>query len=366
MVATVICFILIFTLIVLAHELGHFLLARKNGIHVTEFFIGMGPSLFSFTRGGTKYSLKLFPIGGACVFEGENGQIENSDYKESSGGEENQENIRPEPGESSFLKASAWARFSAIIAGPLFNFFLAYLLGLVIVAYTGTDRPVLDAVTPGGQAEAAGLRKGDLITKINKETIHLYRQIYFISYTSRGEPLQVTYERDGFETSVTVTPAYNEELGRYLFGINAYGSYSDSKGMDIFTSAFHEVQFGVTSTLKSLAMMLQGRLGGDDVAGPLGMAVIVGETYEVASSYGFLQVLISMLNITMILSVNLGIMNLLPLPALDGGRLFFIVIELIRGKPIPPEREGMVHLAGMIALMVLMVIVLFNDIAKIF
>ncbi len=363
MLATVICFILIFTIIVVAHELGHFLLARKNGIHVTEFFIGMGPSIFSFTRGGTKYSLKIFPIGGACVFEGENGQIEKEGYGdvEVDGG-----NAKPEPGEGSFLKASAWARFSAIIAGPIFNFFLAYLLGLVIVAYAGTDRPVLGMVAPGGQAEAAGLQEGDLITKINNESIHLYRQIYFISYTSRGETLQVTYERDGVENSVTVTPAYNEELGRYLLGVDAYGPYSETEGLGIFASAFHEVQFGVTSTLKSLGMMLQGRLGGDDVAGPLGMAMIVGETYEVAKTYGFLQVLISMLNITMILSVNLGIMNLLPLPALDGGRLVFIVIELIRGKPIPPEREGVVHLAGMIALMVLMVVVLFNDITKFF
>lgn len=358
MLVTVILFILIFTLIVVAHELGHFLLARKNGIHVTEFFIGMGPSLISFTRGDTKYSLKLFPIGGACVFEGDNsGRMEE---------EGNEESAKPEPGEGSFLRASALARFSAILAGPVFNFFLAYLLGLIIVAYAGTDRPELHLVNEGGQAEAAGLLPGDVITKINHETIRLYRQIYFISYTNRGETLHVTYERDGVENSVAITPAYDAETGRYLLGISAYGPYTKCEGLEIFASAFHEVRFGVTSTLKSLWMMLQGRLGKEDVAGPVGMAMIVGETYEVAKSQGFLLVLISMLNITMILSVNLGIMNLLPLPALDGGRLVFILIEMIRGKPIAPEKEGLVHLAGMIALMLLMVLVLFNDITKFF
>ncbi len=356
MVATIISFILIFCIIVLAHEFGHFLLGRKNGIHVTEFFIGMGPVLFSFNKGGTKYSLRLFPIGGACVFEGENGLEE----------EKEGEAAVSEPGEGSFLKASVWARFSTIFAGPLFNFILAYIIGLIIVANTGTDLPVIETISAGGQAETAGLMPGDTITKINHEKIHLYRQVYFISYTSRGETLQVTYERDGAENTVAITPAYSEEAGRYLLGINGSGKYVKSEGLQIFKIAFYEVEFGMTSTLKSLYMMIQGRLTKDDVAGPVGMAVMVGETYEMAKPYGAAAVILSMLNIAMILSVNLGIMNLLPLPALDGGRLVFLLAEMVRGKPLPPEKEGLVHMAGMIALMVLMVIILFNDITKFF
>jgi regulator of sigma E protease len=353
--ATIITFIIIFGIIVLAHELGHFLLGRKNGITVTEFFIGMGPTLFSFTKGETKFSLKLFPIGGACLFEGETGNA--IDKKDD-------EAAKPEIREGSFLKASVGARFSTILAGPIFNFLLAYFIGLIIVANTGIDLPVIATVS--GQAEAAGLLPGDTITRINNEKINLYRQIIFISHTSRGETLNVTFKRDGESHTVVITPVYNEELGRYLMGISASGEYARSGSLSIFRDAYYEVSYGMTSTLKSLRMLIQGRLSKDDIAGPVGMATIVGETFEMARPYGISVVLLSMLNIAMILSVNLGIMNLLPLPALDGGRLIFILLEMVRGKPVAPEKEGVVHLAGMIALMLLMVFIMFNDISRLF
>lgn len=365
MLGTIAFFILIFGMITLAHELGHYLLARRNGIHVTEFFVGMGPSLFSFTRKGTKYSLKLFPIGGACVFEGDNALPEKEVPAESLE-EKGALPIQKEPGEGSYLKASAWGRLSTLLAGPVFNFLLAYLIGLLIVGNRGIDLPIIETVTPGSPAEAAGLQPGDRITRVNRENIHLYRQIYFISYTGTGEILEVTYERNGTENQTAITPVYSKEAGRYLMGISASGYYTKEKGFAILRDALYEVEFGVTSTLKSLSMLVQGMLSKDDVAGPLGMATVIGETYEEAKPYGAWTVILSMLNITMILSVNLGIMNLLPLPALDGGRLVFVVVELIRGKAIAPEKEGLVHLAGLIALMILMVIVLFNDITRIF
>lgn len=361
--ATIVSFIIIFGLIVLAHELGHYLLGRKNGITVTEFFIGMGPTLFSFTKAGTKFSLKLFPIGGACLFEGETG---NSLEKKDEDISAEDEKKPPELSEGSFLKASVGARFSTIFAGPIFNFLLAYLIGLVIIGNTGTDLPVLNLVTPGGQAEAAGLMPGDVIKRINNEKIDIYRQIFFISYTSRGEPLTITYERDGVSDTVVLTPTYDEEQGRYLIGVNAYGDYMKTGSLSIFKNAYYEVKFGMVSTLKSLKMLVMGQLSKNDIAGPVGMATIVGETFAAAKPHGTSMVLVSMFNIAMILSVNLGIMNLLPLPALDGGRLVFILLEMVRGKPVAPEKEGLVHLAGMIALMVLMVFILFNDIARIF
>jgi regulator of sigma E protease len=346
--------------IVLAHELGHFILGKKNGITVVEFFIGMGPALFSFTRGGTKFSLRIFPLGGACIFEGETGYL--SDAEDEEEGEPEKE--KPELSEGSFLAASVWARFSTILAGPAANFLLAYLMGLVIVANTGIDPPVVGAV--GGQAEIAGLQAGDVITRINNERIHLYRQILFISYANRGEVLNVTYERDGERHTAVIAPVYNEDYGRYLMGISSTGSYEKSGGLAVFRDAYYELGFGTVSTFKSLFMLVRGQLGKDDVAGPVGIATIVGDTYEMAQPYGWTVVVLSMLNIAMIISVNLAIMNLLPLPALDGGRLVFILLEMVRGKPIAPEKEGMVHLAGLIALMVLMVFILFNDISRLF
>jgi len=358
--ATFISFIIIFGLIVLAHELGHYILGRKNGITVTEFFIGMGPTLFSFNKWGTKFSLKLFPIGGACLFEGEVGN------KLETENEEEQENKTPELREGSFLLASVGARFSTIFAGPVFNFILAYLIGLIIIGNTGIDLPVLETITPGGQAEAVGLKSGDVIMRINNEKINVYRQISFISFTNRGETLNITYERNGVPNTVVLNPAYNEELGRHLIGISAYGQYVKTGALSVFRNAYYEVKFGMTTTLKSLKMLVQGQLSKDDVAGPVGMATIVGETFQAARPHGISVVILSMLNIAMILSVNLGIINLLPLPALDGGRLVFIILEMIRGKPVAPEKEGLVHLAGMVVLMVLMVFILFNDISRIF
>jgi regulator of sigma E protease len=274
------------------------------------------------------------------------------------------EGEKPELSEGSFLKASVWARFSTILAGPAANFILAYLMGLVIVANTGIDPPVVGAV--GGQAELAGIRAGDVITRINNENIHIYRQIVFISYANRGEDLHVTYERDGERHTATITPIYNEDYGRYLMGITSTGVYEKGGGLAVFRDAYYELSFGTVSTFKSLRMLIGGQLGKDDVAGPVGIATIVGDTYEMAQPYGWTVVILSMLNIAMIISVNLAIMNLLPLPALDGGRLVFIILEMVRGKPIAPEKEGMVHLAGMIALMVLMVFILFNDISRLF
>ncbi|MDR2547846.1 MAG: RIP metalloprotease [Lachnospiraceae bacterium] len=369
--STIILFVLLFGVIVLAHELGHYLIGRKNGITVTDFFIGMGPTLFSFTRKGTKFSLKLLPLGGACIFEGEVGNEAlvkgGRDEEERWVNDEQQvtdDNKELSPG--SFLRATPLARALTIAGGSLFNFILAYIIGLVIVANTGIDLPIVGAVTPGGQAEAAGIVAGDVIKRINNERIDVYRQIFFISYTNRGETLVITYERGGETHVTTVNPAYDEELGRYLIGVNAVGNYAKSEGIEILRDAYYEVKFGFVSTIKSLMMAFQGRLGLDDVAGPLGIATIVGDTYEMARPHGALVVVMSLLNIAMLLSVNLAIINLLPFPALDGGRLLFILIEVVRGKPVPPEREGLVHLVGMSALILLMVIMLYNDLMRIF
>lgn len=350
MIVTIISFILIFCVLVISHEFGHFIVAKANGIHVVEFFVGLGPTLFHYTKGGTKYSLKLIPFGGACVFEGEDGMAEE----------------KGEISEGAFPSAKVGARIATIFAGPFFNFLLAFFIAVILVAFSGTDRPVIRALTQGGQAEAAGLQAGDLITKIDREKIHVYRQISLISALNEGEPLTVTYERDGESHTTVVTPTYDEAADRYYIGIMGAGEYMKCSTLQTFQYAFYEVDFVTKLTFKSLKILFTGKATRDDVAGPVGMVKLVGDTYEEAKPYGVSSVVLSMMNIALLLSVNLGIMNLLPIPALDGGRLVFLLLELIRGKPVPPDKEGMVHLAGMIGLMVLMVLVLFNDITKFF
>lgn len=348
--ATLILFIVIFGAVVIAHEFGHFLLAKANGIHVVEFSVGMGPNIVSFQKGDTKYSLKLFPIGGACMFEGEDGLQTKED----------------EAGEGSFLKASVWARISTVLAGPVFNFILAFVAALIMVnMVTNLRDPVATDVTEGGAAVEAGMQPGDRIISLDGEKVYLYEEILLFTYTYSGGEVTVEYERDGEIYSTKLTPKYDESTGRYMLGI-INGDFVEPKGIDSVKYAWYEIRYCVKNVTKSLGMLVTGRLGRQDVAGPVGMAATVGTIYEETKEYGWQTVFVNMLNITMLLSVNLGIFNLLPIPALDGGRLVFLLIEVVRGKPVSPEKEGMVHFIGLMFFMVLMVLIFFNDIANIF
>lgn len=348
---TIILFILIFGIVVVSHEFGHFLLAKLNGIHVVEFSVGMGPTLWSFTKGDTKYSFKLLPIGGACSFEGEDGL----EAKEG------------EVSEGSFLHANVWARISSVLAGPVFNFILGYIIAVIMVNMIVVVEPVATIVAEDGAAIEAGLQDGDRIISLNGEKVHLYEEISFFMQVSDGQDIVVRYERDGEIGEVTVAPKYNESTGTYLMGISNSGDYKELKGLECFKYAWYEIRYSVKTTFKSLSMLVRGQVSSEDVAGPVGIAVnVVGRVYNETKDYGWQNVLVNMMNITILLSINLGIINLLPIPALDGGRLVFLILEVIRGKPVPPDKEGMVHFIGLMFFMVLMVFLLFNDLVNIF
>lgn len=348
---TIILFVIIFGIVVVSHELGHFLLAKAGGITVVEFSVGMGPTLLSFKRGGTKYSLKLFPIGGACMFEGEDG------LNMEEGAESN-------PG--AFPNANVWKRISTVVAGPVFNFILAFIVAIAMVSMIEAVRdPVATEVLEGGAAEAAGLQDGDRIISLNGERIYLYEEILLFNALYREGEVEMVYERDGERYTTMLTPIYSEEYGRYMLGFSN-ADFVEINGMNTLKYAWYEMRYNVKNTYKSLGMMLTGQVSRKDVAGPVGIANVVGEAYDQSKEYGWENILVTMMNITLMLSVNLGILNLLPLPALDGGRLVFLFLEVLRGKPIPPEKEGMVHFIGLMFFMALMVFVFFNDLANIF
>ena len=353
-VISILIFLIMFTIVVFSHEFGHFLLAKLNGITVVEFSIGMGPTLLHFKKGGTKYSLKLLPLGGACMFEGEDG-LANADKE-----------APVEAKEGSFMNAGVWKRIATVVAGPVFNFILAFILSLIIVGFCGSDKPVIQGIMEDYPAEAAGIEAGDLITKVNNEKIHLYRQISLISAINKGEKLEIEYIRDGETFTTTIVPQYDEENGRYYIGILGSGELIECKGGNLFKYAFYEMEYWFGYTFKCLKMLVTGQLTKDDVAGPVGMTQQIGETYEAVKPYGFSSVLFTMMEFATLISVNLGILNLLPIPALDGGRLVFMLIEVVRGKPIPPEKEGIVHMIGFAALFLLMIFVMFNDIMRLF
>lgn len=343
----------------MSHEFGHFIVAKKNGIHVVEFAMGMGPTLFHIDRGGTKYSIKLLPFGGACMFEGEDGPATEKQSEKKS------DILCKETG-GSFLEAPVWARIATVFAGPFVNLLSGFLIALILVAYRGTDLPVIQRVSEDSAAEEAGLMAGDLITRMNGEKIHVYREVRLNSLlNSDGKDFSISYLRDGQEYFVTLTPKYSKDDDRYYIGLMGIGEYAPCRGLSVVRYGFYESQFVVKNTIKSLQMLVTGKLGRDDVSGPVGVASYVGETYEEVKEYGFLTVLMTMLELVVILSINIGVMNLLPLPALDGGRLVFLILEVVRGKPVPPEKEGFVHMAGLILFFLLMVFVMYNDIMRI-
>lgn len=336
--------ILVFSLIVFIHELGHFLLAKANGIRVDEFSIGMGPRLLSKVKGETRYSLKLFPIGGSCMM-----------------GEDDVEDTS----EGSFNSKSVWARISVVAAGAIFNFILAFVFAVIIVGYVGYDEPVISDVIEGYSAEAEGMEAGDRIVRMNGKKINLWREVTYYNMFHAGETVDVIYERDGERQEVTLVPKKNEE-GSYLLGVTSQGKYTKANVLTALQYGFYEVKFWISTTIESLGSLLTGQTGVDQLSGPVGIVDVVDDTYQQSKSYGAIVVLMQMLNIGILLSANLGVMNLLPLPALDGGRLVFLIIEAIRGKRVAPDKEGMVHFVGMILLFALMIFVLFNDVKRIF
>ena len=334
-----------FSLIILFHELGHFLLAKFNGVQVNEFCLGLGPTIIGFHKGETFYSLKLLPFGGACMMEGEDEESNSS---------------------RSFGKKGVWQRFSIVFAGPFFNFILAWVFALVILGSVGIDYPTIYRVESGSPAAEAGIEAGDTIIKLGNKNIHFYREISVYTYFHGEETTVVTWEHAGKTYTASVTPRFDEESGRYLFGFQ--GSYGRQKSnpLQVIQHSFYEVKYWITTTLQSLGKLVTGQLNMNDLSGPVGIVKTIGDTYTASRPDGVFYVFINLLNMAILLSANLGVMNLLPLPALDGGRLVFFILEAIRGKRIDPQKEGMVHYVGLIVLMIFMVVIMGNDIRKLF
>ena len=347
MAVSIIIFFIIFGVLVTSHELGHFLIAKAGGIRVKEFFIGMGPTLWKKQKGETLYSIKLLPVGGACVFDGMDPVAEERESYD----------------ERSFLNAPVWRRIATLFAGPFANFLIAYILAVVIVSFSNWNFPIIHEMTEDSAAVEAGLQAGDKIISIDGEKVYMAEEVTLISQFAEGSPMDIVYERDGQKYSTTLYPKYDDEQRRYYMGVYM-GELDKIKGISTLKYAWYEVRYSFKTTYRSLALLVKGKLSADDVSGPVGMVKIVDDVYEEASPYGISVVLLTMLSLTLLLSVNLGVMNLLPFPALDGGRLVFQFIEVIFGKPVPPEKEGYVHMFGMILLIGLMIFVLFNDITE--
>ena len=421
--------LIVLDIVVCIHELGHFLLARASGITVEEFSIGMGPRLFSLGKKGTKYSFRVFPIGGSCAMKGED---EDDDSK------------------GSFQAAAVWQRMLVVLAGPFFNFILAFAAALVIIGIIGADPAKVTSVEEGSGAYEAGLQEGDIIVRFNGNSIANGREIYMVTQLDGVDErdIRLTVKRDGKKEKLTFAPVITK---RYMAGyyytpdsdiaeitgvveggameaagfqtgdiITAVNGTEISSGRDLeqywtdhpmdgtpltfsyrrqgipykaevtpvidsqvsggftynlarekqgfFSSAgygFGEVQNWIRITVKSLASLFKGKFSVRDLSGPIGIVTTIGEVYEEAKEEGGMgDAMLNLLNMGVLLSANLGVMNLLPFPALDGGRFLFLAIAAIRRKPVSQRVEGAFHYAGFILLMALAVFIAVSDVVK--
>lgn len=358
---SIIIFFVIFSVLVISHEFGHFMIARRNGIRVNQFMLGMGPTIYSKQVGETEFQINLLPVGGACVFDGMDAMFDDRELHEI-GGQESSTVCD----EHSFPNAPVGARIATVLGGPLANFIVAFVMALIVVGFQGTDLPEIYDIVEDSAAEDAGLQAGDRIRRINGQSIHVYREVQMFSSVNYGEPLDIVYERDGETSEVTLTPRYDESAGRYYIGVLGSGTNVQLSGLNTLRYTFYEIEYWVRATIKSLALIFRGHFSLDDLSGPIGVVQVVDDTYEATKSTGLPNVILTFLNLSTLLSVNLGIMNLLPIPALDGGRLLLLIVEAICGRKLPPDKEGYVTLAGAAALVALMVVVMLNDISKFF
>lgn len=328
---TVILALVLFLFLIFPHELGHFMMARTVGVKVNEFAFGMGPAVWQKQGRETLYSIRIFPVGGFCAMEGEN---EESDH------------------EGAFNNKPWWAKILVLIAGAAMNVLIAVVVMSVIILISGTATTTVDKVENGSPAQIAGLKQGDKIEYISGKKIEDWNNVSkFIG--NKGKKIEIKVSRNGKYETFKINP--RKEKDRYVIGITPVIEKSPSKAI---IGGFKSTWYITRQMYKSLGMLASGNVAMKDVSGPVGM---IGLVHQSAA-----RGLISFFYLVTLISLNLAIFNLLPLPALDGGRIIFVIIRMITGKAITDKQEAMVHGAGMVLLLSLMVFVTWNDIIKLF
>lgn len=329
---TIIYAILIFCFLIFVHELGHFTVAKCCGVKVNEFAVGMGPAFFKKQRGETLYSLRVFPIGGFCAMEGE---------------DEDSEDPR------AFNNKPAWQRACVLIAGSFMNFITCVVLLIIIAFYLGTATTTIDSIEKDSPAAAAGFKAGDEIVAVDGERTDEWQDVITFIGDSKADEAAVTVNRDGSEILLNTELVYNEEAGRNMIGIT---SRSERNPATAVSQGVKNTGSMTVLMFKTIGQIFTGDVSVKELSGPVG---IVYATNEAAKS-GVIYVLY----LAALLSLNLAIFNMLPFPALDGGRLLFLGIRKVTGERVSEETEGKIHFIGICLLMALMVYVTFNDVIR--
>ena len=360
-VQKVVTFIVMLCILVVLHELGHFIVARLSGVRVNEFSVGFGPKLLSWTspRSGTVYSLRPLLVGGYCAMQGEDGKTSEA---------EQQREFRETRGHESdnFQAKTPWQRLAVVLAGPFANFLLCYLILLAgaltfgVVTNGGSVQPVVGEILSGSPAQIAGIRPGDRIVELDGKTVVSGSKLVDTIHHSLGKRLDLVYDRNGLRTEIFVTPRSCGLAGKNwgCIGFSPVPLFVHVGFVQAVTDSGQEFVNIADQTVGSIALLVTHfSKYASQISGPIGM----GQVAATVQDWGWGPYF----SLAATISFALGLFNLLPIPALDGGRAAFIVAELIRGKPVDPEKEAMVHIAGFAALMALMLLVAFHDIARI-
>ena len=346
-IINILLFVLILGVIVFVHEFGHFILAKWNGVYVYEFALGMGPKIWGFKKGETEYNLRAIPIGGFCQLAGED--LDTDDDKKI-------------PKDKRLQNKKPWQRFLIMLFGPMNNFILAVILIFLIGLIWGgsTMDPVIYKVDKDTAAYVAGLRSKDVIISINNNKIETSDDIsLYLAVASPTKKNTIVVERNGEKLTFKVKPKKIKENGKetYRYGI-AMKQTKTNGFVNSIVYTFNKTKSIFKQMFVTLAYLFTGRVKLSQLSGPVGIYSIVGEQRSGGIA--------SLIYLTAFLSINVGVINLLPIPAFDGGHILFIIIEKIKGSPVKPELENKIHNIFLILLLVLMVIITINDIIRLF
>lgn len=373
---TIVIALLLFGIIILIHEFGHFLLAKKNGVTIHEFSIGMGPKIYSKEKNGTEYSIRILPIGGYVSMEGEEDGFdrsededdlseENDSIYESLEIQEDKSKISDEIdgevaiNEGSFAEKTILQRASIIFAGPFFNFLgcIGFLVALFLIIGVPTTK--VGTLIDDAPAKVAGIMVGDEIKSVNGQEVSSSTDITDIISTSKGKEVKVVVNRDDKDVEFNINPVFNKDTQTYIIGITFDRTKNIVKS---FTNAVTTTWDITVQMVEFLGQLVTGRVEGgisNSVAGPVGVIGMVSDAAKTGIT--------NLLYLGAVISLNLGIMNLVPFPALDGGRLLLLLIEGLRGgKKLDPSKESMINIVGMSILMAFMLFITYKDILRLF
>jgi regulator of sigma E protease len=350
---TLLSFAVALGVLVFVHELGHFAVAKRLGVRVLRFSIGFGPIIFSRRRGETEYALSAVPMGGYVKMLGED--------------DEGDPEVAAQP-ERAFSTQSPGRRAAIVFAGPAMNFIFAFLVYALLYALVGVElpsnEPRVGGVSPGLPAERAGLQAGDRILAVNDVPITTWEVLSKTVVESGGQPLRLLVERGGAQFPLEVTPElletrtlFGEDAGKvYRIGIEASHEWSEVGPISAIGMAGQQTWAASTVVVKGLVLMMQGRVPLRELGGPIAIARAAGQQARAGTRY--------YLSMLAFLSINLGVLNLLPIPALDGGHLAFFAVEGLMRRPLRPRQREIAQQVGLLLLITLMVFVFYNDIHR--